>query len=232
MNPTLNPLIRSAGYAALVIFLAFAMHNLNGAVIEPRLLSFDSYADYASLEKLMAASRAWPWLASGLGHVATGFAMVVLTLGVYARYRELRPSAALLALGAGLVSAVGFFLIGISHVIGRQTLFLLADANPDMAKTAYMTATVIRIWVNGLAQVGLGWFAVQLSWCAWHTRTLPRSFAVYGFLSGVAGLVMAVAYIPVYLFTVLVWALWLGIVWLRSTNPRAAIGREPGPAAD
>jgi hypothetical protein len=76
-----------------------------------------------------------------------------------------------------------------------------------------MTATVVRIWVNGLAQIGLGWFAVQLSWLGWKTSTLPRAFVLFGFLSGAAGLLMAVAYVPVYLFTVLVWALWLAVVW-------------------
>lgn len=209
----MQALIRSAGPAAFLIFLAFAMHNLNGAIIEPRYLGFDSYADYADLGKLMNASQALPWLLSGLGHVATGFALVVLGLGVHARYRDLRPAAAQLALAAAMLGATGFLLTGISHVIGRQTLLLLADANPGLQESAYMTATVIRIWVNGLAQIGLGWFAVQLSWLGHKTGTLPRTFVLFGFLSGAAGLLMAVAYVPVYLFTGLVWALWLAVVW-------------------
>ena len=217
----MESLVRSARYAALVIFIAFAMHNLNGAYIEPRYLGFDSYADYARADKLMNASRALPWLLSGLGHVATGFAMVILGLGVHARYRELRPAAAQVALAAAGLAAVGFLLTGISHVIGRQTLFLLSDTNPALAASAYMTATVVRIWVNGLAQIGLGWFAVQLSWLGQSTRTLPRTFIAFGYLSGAAGLLMAVAYIPVYLFTVLLWALALAVVW-----------QAPGPAGE
>jgi hypothetical protein len=217
----MQALTRSAPYAALVIFVAFAMHNLNGAYIEPRYLGFGSYADYADLAKLMNASRAVPWLLSGLGHVATGFAMVILGLGVHARYREPRPAAAQIALAAAMLAATGFLLTGISHVIGRQTLFLLSDANPELQESAYMTATVVRIWVNGLAQIGLGWFAVQLSWLGWKTGTLPRAFVLFGFLSGAAGLLMAVAYIPIYLFTVLVWALWLAVVWRRLDGGRA-----------
>jgi hypothetical protein len=214
----LEPLIRGSRYAALVVFLAFAMHNLNGAFIEPRYLGFESYGDYARADKLMNASRAVPWLLSGLGHVATGFAMVVLGLGAHARYRAERPAAAQVALAAALLASVGFLLTGISHVIGRQTLFLLGDANPALQESAYMTATVVRIWVNGLAQIGLGWFAVQLSWLGLKSGTLPRAFVLFGFLSGAAGLLMAVAYIPVYLFTVLVWALWLAVVWGRVTT--------------
>ena len=211
----MQALIRSVRPAAIVVFLAFAMHNLNGAYIEPRHLGFGSYGDYASLDKLMNASRAVPWLLSGLGHVATGFAMVFLGLGVHARYRDLRPAAAQIALAAAGLAAVGFLLTGISHVIGRQTLFLLSDANPALQESAYMAATVVRIWVNGLAQIGLGWFAVQLSWLGLKTGTLPRAFVLFGFLSGAAGLLMTVAYIPIYLFTVLVWALWLAVVWRR-----------------
>ncbi len=214
----MDSLVKAAGFAALLIGLAFAMHNLNGAYIEPRYLGFANYADYADLERLTYASRAWPWLLSGLGHVASGFAMVVLSAGAWALFHASRPAAALLALGAGVLAAAGFLLVGISHVIGRQTLFLLADANPALRESAYMTATVVRIWVNGLAQVGLGWFAVQLSWCGLKTGTFPKSFCWYGFLSGAFGLLMAVAYIPIYLYSVLVWAPWLGVLLLRRGN--------------
>ena len=81
----------------------------------------------------------------------------------------------------------------------------------------YITVFVLLMRDRGLslAQIGLGWFAVQLSWLGWKTGTLPRSFVLFGFLSGAAGLLMAVAYIPVYLFTVLVWSLWLAVVWRR-----------------
>jgi len=54
----MESLVKSSGYAALVIGLAFAMHNLNGAWIEPTFLGFETYADYADLARLMNASRA------------------------------------------------------------------------------------------------------------------------------------------------------------------------------
>ena len=207
---------RLAPWAAAVVAAAFAMHNLNGAWIEPRYLGFGSYADYADLAKLQAASRAWPWLLSGIGHVASGFAVVVLGLATFRRYHERYPEAALVAAAAALLASAGFLLVGISHVIGRQTLFLLADANPgELRDAAYTAATVVRIWVNALAQIGLGWFAVQLAWCGSKTGELPRAFVGFSYFSGACGLLMAVAYIPVYLYTVLVWAAWLAVVWRR-----------------
>jgi hypothetical protein len=54
---------------------------------------------------------------------------------------------------------------------------------------------------------------------------LVIGLAWYGYLSGAAGLVMAVAYVPVYLFTVLLWAPWLGVLLLRP-----ALQRPAGPA--
>jgi hypothetical protein len=225
----MGPLIRGAGIAALVIFAAFAMHTLNALYVEPRYLGFTSYADYALAAKLENASRSLPWLLSGLGHVLSGFAMVILALGAHAMFRELRPIAAGVALCAGQLAAVGFLLLGISHVAGRQALFLLADANPMLSDSAYMAATVARISFNALAQVGLGWFALQLSWCIIRTRVLSMSFAVYGLLSGAAGLLMAFAYIPVYLFTVLFWSLWLGVVLLRHRPATSTPGHDQSP---
>jgi hypothetical protein len=146
--------------------------------------------------------------------------MVVVAAGGYALFRERTPAAALLALCAGVLAAAGFLLVGISHVIGRQTLFLLADANPALQEAAYMSATVVRIWVNGLAQVGLGAFAVLLSRCGLKTGLLPRSFCWYGFFSGACGLAMAIAYVPVYLYTVLIWAPWLAFVLMQRRTGR------------
>ena len=207
---------RVAPWAAAVIAAAFAMHNLNGAWIEPRYLGFGSYDDYADLARLQAASRAVPWLLSGIGHVASGFAVVLLGLATWRRYGARYPEAALVAAAAALLAGAGFLLVGISHVIGRQTLFLLADANPPALRdAAYTAATVVRIWVNALAQIGLGWFAVQLAWCGRASGDLPRSFVWFSYVSGGCGLLMAVAYIPIYLYTVLVWAAWLAVVWPR-----------------
>lgn len=211
----MDALIRPAGYAALVIFAAFAIHNLNGAYIEPTSLGFSGYDDYADLAKLQNASRALPWLYSGLGHLVSGFAMVVLALGVFALFRDARPATAWLMLAAGLLSSAGFLLLGFSHVIGRAALFLLAERNPAMRDSLYATATFVRILFNSLAQVGLGSLAVALSAAGLATMRLPQPFCYYGILSGIAGLAMGFVYVPVYLFTVLLWALWLGIVLLR-----------------
>jgi hypothetical protein len=211
----MQPLTRAAGYAALVMFTAYGIHTLNGAYFEPTYLGFSDYHDYSVLSKLEAASQSTEWLFSGLGHFATGFAMTILALGGHEMFRESRPAASRVALAAGMLAAVGFMLLGISHLLGRQAVQLLAEANPGMKDSAFLFISLARIVFNGLAQVGLGWFTIQFSWCGLSTGALPRLFAGFGFLSGIAGIVMGFAYIPVYLLTVLVWSLWCGITLLR-----------------
>jgi hypothetical protein len=217
----METLLRPAGYAALVICIAFAVHNVNGAWIEPTYLGFSGYDDYSNLAKLQNASRALPWLFSGLGHLVSGFAMVVLTLGIFGRFRDVSPPTAWLMFAAGLLAATGFLLLGFSHVIGRQTLFLLSDRNPAMQDSLYATMTLVRILFNSLAQVGLGAFAILLGAAGWRDRSLPRAFCGYSVLSGVAGVAMGFAYVPVYLFTVLFWTGWLGMLLLR--GPRSVL---------
>ena len=222
----MDKLIRAAGWAAWLIFAAFAVHNLNGVWTEPVYLGFRSYGDYADLAKLTRASQSLPWLLSGIGHLGSGFAMVILATGAFTLFRSRTPASALIMLGAGLLAAGGFLLLGLSHVIGRQALSMLSAANPALQDAAYLTATLARIYFNALAQVALGWFAVQLSWSGLATGMLPKTFAWYGFLSGAAGLLMAFVYAPIYLLTVLIWAPWLGLVLLR----RPPDGAVPGQA--
>lgn len=222
MSAAAPGLTRAAGIAALVIFAAFLVHNVNGLYVEPRYLGFGSYTDYADLDKLMNASRATPWLLSGLGHVGSGFAMVVLAVWAEASLCAAHPAAARIAFAAGLLAAAGFLLLGLSHVIGRQSMALFAAANPEMTGSIYLTASIVRVLVNGLAQVALGAFTLQLSWCARRAGTLPRALSYCGYFSGAAGLLMAFAYVPLYLFTVLIWSGWLGIVLVRSPVRTAA----------
>jgi hypothetical protein len=153
----------------------------------------------------MNASRAVPWLLSGLGHVATGFAMVIIGLGVHGRYRDQRPAAAQIALAAAMLAATGFLLTGISHVIGRQTLFLLSDANPK-CRSAYIPP---RLYGSGERPRPdrPGWFAAAvLLGGDWHAAP---AFVLFGFLSG-RRVADGRGRIPIYLFTVL-WALWLAV---------------------
>lgn len=215
-----------AAGAAFTVFLAFLVHNINALYVEPNLLGFEDPAvDYAKVEKLQNAMTSVPWLLSGLGHLLTGFAVLVLGFATHTRFVEARPIAARLALGAAIVAACGFLLTGISSMLGAQALELLVEQNPDQTRSMFLAASIARISFNGLAIVSMGWFALQLSWCGLQTRELPRGFCYLGYLAASCGLLMAFAYIPIYLSVYLLWSLWMGTLFFLA---QSASGRGEG----
>ena len=217
----MTPLFRNAGWAAAVIFAAFLIHNVNALYVEPTFLGFKNPAvDYANVDKLKNAIGSVPWTLSGLGHFFSGFACIVLALTGRQMFRDYKSAAGRLLLGAGFVAGIGFFLTGIADLAGGGAVKLLAAQNPDLERAAYLGASVSRIVYNCMAQVGLGWFAWQLSWCALKTGTLPKSFCWFGYLSGLSGLAMGVTFFPVYLQLVLIWSGWLAfLMWRRAALP-------------
>jgi hypothetical protein len=207
---------RVAAFSAIVIFIAFFMHNLNAWFIEPRYLGFEDPAtDYAKVEKLVSAIGSLPWTLSGLGHLLSGFAAAALGLAVNALFATTRPIASRMAMAAGLVSATGFMLTGIVDMVGGKAMAILAGQNPEQLHSVYLAGSLLRVAFNGLAVVGFGWLAIQLSWCGIKSRRLPARYCNFGFLTGLAGLTMAFVYVPVYLVVFLVYTQWTAITFFR-----------------
>ena len=99
----MNHAIKRASYAAFIIFLAFLMHNVNALYIEPQILGFeDPRVDYAKVEKLQNAMGSIPWTLSGIGHILSGFAAIVLGFATRQIFVESHPVAGRLALGAAI----------------------------------------------------------------------------------------------------------------------------------
>lgn len=204
------------GLAALVICTAFLIHNVNALYVEPNFLGFkDPRVDYADLAKLKNALGSLPWRLSGFGHLLSGFACVVLGLSARQLFRDSKLAAASLLPGAGVIAGVGFLLTAITDQAGSGAVKLLSVRNPELEDAAYLSLSIGRIIFNCLAQVGLGWFAWQLSFCGLRTRMLPKTFCYFGFLSGFTGLIMALTFIPAYLLTVLIWSGWLAVLMFQ-----------------
>lgn len=213
---------RHACIAALVMAVCFTVHAVNGLIVERLFLGFETYTDYADVDKLRDALGSPPWIASGLAHVVTGVAVVVLgtnlarivggspngsrTIAEYLRY-------------ASLAAGVGFTLLGVADVQGSQTVKLLADQNPELDRSAYLALSVVVPVVNGLAIVALGWVILLFSRYARREGTgLPGWFVVLSYVAGASGLLLALVYVPVYLFLFLGW-LWCLTLLLRRDGP-------------
>jgi hypothetical protein len=153
----------------------------------------------------------------------SGFACVVLGLAARQLFRDSKLAAGRLLLGAGFVAGVGFLLTAITDQAGAAAVKLLAAQNPELDDAAYLSLSIVRIIFNCLAQVGLGWFAWQLSYCGLRTGILSKAFCWFGYLSGFTGLLMAVTFIPTYLLTVLLWSGWLAVLMLRRAVSAALV---------
>jgi hypothetical protein len=108
--------VRAAGMAALVIFLAFAVHASNLFYFEPRM-GFARPGDYASIPKLAVGLRSASWLWSGYAHFATGLALVALA-GVGSRlFESSRPLGSRLGLATGVLA--GWFILHFNWCLRR-----------------------------------------------------------------------------------------------------------------
>jgi hypothetical protein len=212
-----NSLDRAASNAAWLIVLCMLVHNLNALWLEPTYLGFvDKARDYGDMAKILNAQFSFSFLSSGTAHVVCGFALLVLGLGLYHRFRSRHPVAAQLLLLAALLSGLGFLLTGISDIPGAVYARILRKENPEYAETIMLINTLIRSVVNVLAIVGLSWLAGQLAWLTRRTREFPRWFGWYGWVLVLPGLV-SFPFPPAgfaYLQLTIPWAVALG-VYLR-----------------
>jgi len=216
----MEAIYRLAGIAAVVMFLAFFMHLLNAWYIEPMYLGFHSFADYANPEKLRNAIGTVAWTVDGIGFLLNGFATFFFGLLALEAFSGDCPIAARLASLAAFSSAIGFLLVGIVDLMGGTVQELLANQNVEQAQAIFLSAGFVRVIVRGLAIVSFGWFALQFSWCGLHTSRLPKTFCYFGYLTGLAGLSMAFAYIPIHSTAFLIYSFWLAIVLFRNPPRR------------
>jgi hypothetical protein len=214
----LNQLNKAASTAAWLIVGCMLIHNMNALWLEPTYLGFvDKAKDYGDMGKILNAQFSFSFISSGSAHIVCGFALLILGLGLYHRFRGRHPVGAQLLMLAALLSGLGFLLTGISDIPGAVYARILREQNPDYAETIMLINTLIRSVVNVLAIVGLSWLAGQLAWLTRQTREFPGWFVWYGWLMVLPG-VFSFPFPPagfIYLQLTIVWAAALAI-FLRS----------------
>src|SRR6476620_9619591 len=132
--PDISVARRHASIAALVMAVCFTIHAVNGLIVERFFLGFEKYTDYADVDKLGDALGSVPWLASGVAHLVTGVAVVVLGVNLARVISPSRPRLAEYLRYATAVAAVGFTMLGVADVQGSQTMNLIVDQNPELRR--------------------------------------------------------------------------------------------------
>jgi len=217
-DPPRSP-ARSASIAAVVITACFCVHATNGLIVERLFLGFHSYTDYADVDKLGRALGSAPWLASGVAHLVTGVAVVVLGVNLAQVIAPRRARLAEYLRYATGVAAVGFTMLGVADVQGSQTVKLLADQNPELRRTAYLALSIVVPVANGVAITAFGWMMLIVARYAQGGLTgLPRWYMVLSYVAGASGLLLGLAYVPVYLLLFLAWC-WCTAVLFRHGGP-------------
>ncbi len=213
---TLN---KAASTAAWLIVVSMLIHNMNALWLEPTYLGFvDKAKDYGDMGKILNAQFSVSFISSGIAHIVCGFALLILGLGLYNRFRGRHPVASQMLMLAALLSGLGFLLTGISDIPGAVYAKILREQNPDHAATIMLINTLIRSVVNVLAIVGLSWLAGQLAWLTRQTREFPGWFVWFGWLMVLPG-ILSFPFPPagfIYLQLTIVWAAALGVFLRRS----------------
>ena len=212
--------IRAASVAAILIVVAFLIHNFNASYYEPVKLGFEKPTDYADMAKIANANWSFAFTSSGIAHIVTGFAMIFLGLGLMAVFQGFSVAASRLVVVSGFVSGLGFLLTGISDIPGTFYGDILSAQNPEYSVDILLMKSMFRGSVNTMAIVGLSWFAGQVAWCAWKSRIFNKWFAAFGCLNVLPGLgALVVPFIGfAYLKLAPLWMLWLGLLlWKQST---------------
>lgn len=216
--------IRAASVAAVLIVVAFLIHNFNASYYEPVKLGFEKPTDYADMAKIANANWSFAFTSSGIAHIVTGFAMIFLGLGLMEVFRGFSVAASRLVVVSGFISGLGFLLTGISDIPGTFYGDILSARNPEYSVDILLMKSMFRGSVNTMAIVGLSWFAGQVAWCTWKSGIFNKWFAAYGYLNVLPGLgALVVPFIGfAYLKLAPLWMLWLGLLlWKQSTADKS-----------
>ncbi len=196
---------------AWVIAAAFAVHLVNGLLVERLVLGFASFADYADVDLLADAIGSLPWRASATAHLVSAFAVLALAVALAARVRAANHWAWPLIVGTGIVSATGFALNGIAGNLGAQVLDLLVSGNSSVNAADIVAGFSIVVPIfNAVAIVMFGALVALVSGWARACSSLPRATVLLGWLTAASCLVMAFVYVPAYLLLVPAWSLAVG----------------------
>jgi len=171
--------------------------------------------------KAYGAFAAWAGM-----YVLLGASVLVLALAFDQRLREGAPSLMRAATATGLIATAFFVAAGVLNMTGLPEIAAHYSSNHDQAGAAYLAFQGVTDGLLSAASLAYGAWLVMASWAAIRVKAFSRGLNYLGFTWGiVAALAPFSADLAVLQLLGPIWALWMGIVLLRSP------ASEPTPAS-
>lgn len=203
-----------------------AIAHLIGIVIFLVILDYPGITDPAQKVALNVDKQNVVFATNLLMYVIFGFALIVLTLALYARMKAGAPALMPVAAAIGIIWAGSLIASGMAANAGLTTVVALYAKDPAQAT---LTFQAIEAITNGLSnangEILGGPLTLLVSLAALRTGRLPTGLSVLGLLVGVVGIITIIPVLTdltgVFGLGQIIWFVWTGIVLLRS-HPAAA----------
>jgi hypothetical protein len=196
------------------------------------LVNYPSVVDPVQKVILLRDNYASMYVMHVLSFEFVALGLIIVTLALHHRLKELAPSTTQVATVVGLIRA-GLLLASVMVFnYGMGTVVRLYATNPDQAVSAWQVIEPVAGALGGSGGEVLGgvWFLL-LSAAGLRTKVFPRALDWLGVGIGTAGILSIVpalsALEAAFELLQIVWFLWLGIVMLR-TRPRGVVNSGSG----
>jgi hypothetical protein len=218
----MKPLQRSGGIAALYMAVA----HLIGIIIFLVVLDYLTITDPAQKVALNVEKQTVIFSTNLLMYVFFGFALIVLSLALYARLQSGSPALMQIATAIGIIWAGSLIASGMVANAGLATIVPLYAKDPVQAA---LTWQGIEAVANGLGnangEILGGPFTLLVSLAALRTSGLPKGLNILGLIVGAVGIITIIpalnALTGVFGLGQIIWFIWLGIVLLRYDPSKA-----------
>jgi len=217
----MKTLQKSGGIAALYM----AISHLIGLIIFIVVLDYINITDPMQKLTMNIEKQSVIFSTNLLMYVFFGFALIVLSLPLYDRWKSGAPALMQVATAIGIIWAGSLIASGMAANAGLSTVVALYAKDPTQAA---LTFQAIEAITNGLGnangEILGGSLTLLVSLAALQTGGLPRGLNILGALVGAVGILTIIpalnALVAVFGLGQIIWFVWLGTVLLR-TQPRA-----------
>jgi len=214
----------AGGIAALLEGLALIGNLVLFLIVQPAMGFKMDYWDEPSKAVPFVVAHQSYFFFGGLFLIVSALIVPPIVLALYGRLRALSP---------GLIATATFFgAIGTAmlllNAIGQYAEFhAFSSLSTTVAEQAQPYGSIAYDATNEAGEVGLGLWALLLSWAVVSRGGLPRWLGYFGLLVGAADLLMLIG-LPIGLLLSIVWFIAVGVVLLRA--PSVAAQGEPQAA--